>query len=95
MPHLTTPPGFDSESGFVLWEATVADKYPPFDDDGKRDYWRYLRLRRRDQLTDAELYRVAQHDSDPDIRKLAAEEIAHRETVITRALFGDPPPERS
>lgn len=91
---LTPPPGFDSEAGFVLWEAVTADKYPPFDEDGNRDWWRHLRIQRRAELPDPELYRVAQHDPDPDIRRWAAEEITRRHRVVARALLGEPPPHR-
>lgn len=89
MTALKTPPGFDSETSFVLWEAVVADRCPAYDDEGKFDYWRHFRLKRRRELPDAELYRVAEHDPDPEARRLAAAEVIHRREVLTRALLGD------
>lgn len=83
MPVLELPDGFDSEASFALWEASVADKYPAFDERGQRDYWRHLRLRSREQIPDHSLRRVAERDSDPAARRLAAAELRRRHQLRT------------
>lgn len=72
---------FHSDASFVLWEASVWEREPAFDDDGRRDFGRVFALRRRDQLEHADVMAVAEHDPDPYARQLAVAELNRRARI--------------
>jgi hypothetical protein len=69
---------FHSDASFALWEASVLEHEPAFDDDRRRDFARLFALRRRDALEHADLIGVAGSDPEPYARELAVAELNRR-----------------